>query len=37
MACKCGATTYEGHLKAKYPPHVYRGFYWAPKDGKING
>jgi len=33
MACKCGATTYEGHLKAKYPAHVYRGFIWITGKG----
>lgn len=30
MACKCGAPTYEAHLKAEYPPHVYRGAVWVP-------
>jgi hypothetical protein len=37
MDCKCGARTFDGHLKkveGGYPGHVYTGFYWAPKDDK---
>lgn len=33
MTCKCGARTYEGHLKktqAGYPGHTYRGTVWLP-------
>jgi ribosomal protein L37E len=31
--CKCGAQTYEAHLKRcadGYPAHVYRGTIWLP-------
>lgn len=42
MTCKCGARSFEGHLKKTeegYPGHVYKGHYWAPKDdtGRIDG
>lgn len=34
MGCKCGARTYEGHLKkveqGQASPHVYRGHVWLP-------
>lgn len=30
MSCKCGARTYEGHLK-KGHGHVYTGPYWRSK------
>jgi hypothetical protein len=35
VTCKCGARSFEGHLKKAeegYPGHVYKGHYWAPKD-----
>jgi len=31
-ACKCGATTFQGHLDRGGPGHLYTGFYWAPTD-----
>jgi hypothetical protein len=35
VTCKCGATTYEGHVRAVevwYPGHTYRGFGPLPQE-----